>query len=94
MTTEERLVEICVRERAATPGPWEPYARDVTYTGFDDEDCFLGWEVHGPEEAYRGRFKRGHDANFIAHSREDVPWLQELVGQLQERVRELEAYTI
>jgi hypothetical protein len=38
-------------------------------------DDFLGWEVHGPPRAYRGKFARGADARFVAAARTDIPAL-------------------
>lgn len=64
----DRLTEIHERTDAATPGPWET-------AGIGD----FGWHINGPDgnvetqDSEQGRA----DAEFIAHAREDVPWLRD-----------------
>lgn len=52
-------------------------------------DDFLGWEIEGPPDAYRGQFANGRDADFIAHARTDVPWLADYALALRARLLEL-----
>jgi hypothetical protein len=68
------LDAIDARASAATPGPW-------IATQFPG--ATTGW-LEGPPRGYDGEFGNPHDAEFIAHAREDVP-------DLVQRVRELEA---
>lgn len=81
----ERIDEIQARCDAATPGPWEYFDN-----GFDGEirsttgtSRFAG----APEnicggEPGEGRIDDGPDAQFIAHSREDIPYLLAEVKRL------------
>ena len=57
---QARLTEIEGRTNAATPGPWEA-----------DEDG----DVWSPSEGITDPHPSPTDALFIAHAREDVPWL-------------------
>ena len=62
----DRLDEIQARVEAATPGPWE----------WDSDLCVMlaGYEGQDPVVGVR-LSPRSFDADFIAHSREDVPFL-------------------
>ena len=66
-----RLDEIKAREQAAFGGPWE--ALDA------DENGMHAVAVDGTVLVEVGDFC---DAEFIAHAREDVPWLIERIGEL------------
>lgn len=77
--SRDRLAEIEAREQAATPGPWE--------------SGLVGVWVEGGE--YLIRLEGGASATvnltpatrfFIAHARDDVPWL---VAQVRERDAEI-----
>ncbi len=97
MTRSERLEEIRRREEAATPGPWESKCRSVGNEENDPawpETDFLQFHVHGtdgsedevagPKEVTWGRGDfYGRDADFIAHTREDIPWLLAEVERLE-----------
>ena len=63
----ERIAEIAARVEAATPGPWTSWSRRVQrpFTGDGDEDLVDD----------DGKFVNVRDADFIAHSRADVPYL-------------------
>jgi hypothetical protein len=74
-----KLAEIKARLEAATPGPWKAWARDAANDGTQDEMVGLGWEIVGPPEPMRGQFSRCADAQFIAHSHEDVALLVAVV---------------
>ena len=79
---EGRLREIKEREARVTEGPW----RLGHYRGFGEEhdvDGPEGWALPGE----RGMFYRKADAEFVAHAREDVPWL---VEALEEALAELD----
>lgn len=75
----ERIKEIAARAEAATPGPWEwsdlpedietmPILKAPPCSVMDFGDCTQYYPTEGrpPSEA---------DAEFIAHSREDIPYL-------------------
>ena len=76
MTATERLAAMRARCEVATPGPWVAVSRS---SDEQDDDYFLGWEIDGPRDAYRGQFARRADAEFIAHARADVPALLAVV---------------
>jgi hypothetical protein len=68
----DRLQEIKNRAEKATPGPWEPQEPWGT--------CGNSWgRVKGPKSTrqYYGSmcFDKMDDVEFIAHSRDDVPYL-------------------
>jgi hypothetical protein len=67
----DRLADIKAREQAAFGGPWE--ALDA------DENGMHAVAVDGTVLVEVGDFC---DAEFIAHAREDVPWLVERVREL------------
>lgn len=77
-TTTDRLAEIQARAEAAAEGPWYVEAHQPTLTRrvvSDDHmlDANLG---------YLGNRNQA-EAEFIAHAREDVPWLLREVLALQ-----------
>lgn len=82
--TSDRLAQIEQRIIEATPGPWEffidPAVQEWTVDLIGEDDDDSGTEIA------RGT-ANDDDALFIAHAREDVPWLvAELVslrGQLE-----------
>ena len=67
--------EIRARAEAATPGPWMweevKYPDEPVHLRFGNCDFVLG----------RAEFYR--DADFIAHAREDIPYLLDALEQLQ-----------
>lgn len=78
----QRLAEIEARANAATTGPWRMYDgwgpsddgyHRVLYIGSDDDLARVVDTEHGSEDV---RIRKV-DAEFIAHTREDVPWLIE-----------------
>ena len=70
-----RLEEIRKRYEAATPGPWETQSTSIS------GERLLITEKHGTFST-RSVQMRAKDADFIAHSREDIPWLVEIVEKL------------
>lgn len=65
-----RLAEIRAREEAATPGPWrvENNQQDLNrWVSSDDQTLDINF-------GYLGNSTQ-NDARFVAHAREDVPWL-------------------
>ncbi len=68
-----RLAQIRARVEAATPGPWDVNGDMCVIHPIDDDD---------PELVADNLYSR--DATFIAHSRQDIPYLLDLVGSLTE----------
>ena len=90
----ERLKEIALRAGEATPGPWQwgAAALDGDHSrpnGHDD--ALWGGEFRVLSDgSARGEYSpdidtEGPDAAFIAHARDDVPWLIEQVVSLRAR---------
>lgn len=84
----DRISEIRAREQAATPGPWRHG------TG-NREDFWMGKEcVIGAGRvllAFNSNFREDWETlgSFIAHSREDIPFLLAEVERLTAEVRRL-----
>ncbi len=88
MSDQARLDEIRTRAQAATPEPWGWLAYEPsTLVSYD----YLGdpvAEKYGlrPRVLATGEYNRKtpsrHDADFIAHARDDVPYLLDLVASL------------
>lgn len=86
---QKRLEEIRAREAAATPGHWGTYYDGKgTYTvqaqprlvpgvgNVNGGDIATLMGEHGDGQTY-------HNARFAAHAREDVPYLLDLVAELE-----------
>jgi hypothetical protein len=80
--TDQRLREIAERENKATNGPWEAERNrdwdEWRVVNNSDDGCrpiISCTEQPGREET---------DAMFIAHSRQDVPWLLALIKKQRE----------
>lgn len=89
MTREEilqRLEEIEARAEKATPGRWKWSSGFLIALreGCNELVLLTDWDrqIHGRKE---------EDEGFIAHAREDVPWLCQIVRQLVGRLNKLEA---
>jgi hypothetical protein len=87
--TNDRLTEIRARLDAATPAPWTRFARNASAP--DEDDWYLGHDVHGPPRAQRGQIERVADAELIAHAPDDLAHLLALVDQLQGQLDEARA---
>lgn len=72
----EWIAEVTAREAAATPGPWDDKVTAVYKDGTAIRICgdFYNFD---------------HDARFIAHAREDIPRLLNLVKQQHEEIAQL-----
>lgn len=81
---QARLAGIRARTEKATAGPWEVFHRLPGLTAADDEtENGVGLDIEGPTHAWKhGQFARSADAQFIAHAREDIPYLLALVAEL------------
>lgn len=62
-------------EQRATAAPWTARARGHGLTIDSLPDLVLGWEIDGPEPAYKGRFASAQDAHLIASLRNQAPSL-------------------
>ena len=79
----DRLDEIEARANAATKGPWVYGGKnrintptiDVDEADWGGEDL-SGYAIHAQQDTGAWRYA---DAEFMAHAREDVPWLIEQV---------------
>ena len=89
----DRYDEIRKRAWAAAPGPWVWHWRE-------DDDVWPGSIIGGVDtgRAYAvamcpryGKESFAQDAEFIAHAREDVPWLIAEVDALRQNIHELKA---
>lgn len=86
----EYLEEVRKRVEAATPGPWNAFVEGRDHTsgdsiirrGPDDIEEDLDLYLQGATTA---------DYDFIAHARQDIPTLLEVIDRLQ---RLLENYTL
>jgi hypothetical protein len=91
MPDQQRIAEITARCKAATPGPWETaICRDGKYSG---RQCLVRasagiGEVVGIRQLGHRQVKAVEEnAAFIAHSREDIPFL---LSQLAVKDAEIE----
>lgn len=89
MTDEVRLREIEERANAATEGPWLDYDNVHGAHIVRTTDAHGGLNVAAVDLAHAVESFHERNANtaFIAHAREDIPWLLAEVAALQERLR-------
>jgi len=85
--SDKRLDEIETRCNAATPGPWTDRETGYSKTGRAGGECYH--EVLFPlglDDYWQGRIDihlNAEDAAFIAHARDDVPYLAAEVRRLR-----------
>lgn len=83
---EFRLSQIKRRYEEATPGDWQraetPHANWIV-----TKDRRLICDVHPEGRRLPPLVGKGNNADFIAHARQDVPWLIEQLAQAMERVQ-------
>lgn len=70
----DRLAEIKARAEKATMGPWGPYDNYVVIPGVGAVEFETGNPFVGDSS---------HDTHFVAHAREDVPYLLARVAALE-----------
>lgn len=93
MTTEERIEEIQARTEAATGGPWVAGPTPGYLMAMQDEHgmglplTIRAPEVHTEEIATVWVYCLPTEANaeFIAHAREDIPWLLAETARIREQ---------
>lgn len=90
--TEERLAEIRERAEAASPGPWErglnEWAVQISSVFWGDGRLLAEMNILNEADMVDPvAYERSEpNAEFIAHAREDVPWLlAEVVRLMAER---------
>lgn len=83
----KNLNEIKTRLEKATPGPWETYDSSYmsTYSWIDE------WYVENAEARIEGE-NRINNANFIAHTPEDVSQLIARVEKLENALNEIDRF--
>ena len=86
MTTAERIKEIRERAEKATVGPWVTVSCSHGGRILTRGDTNVGRKERHPQ-TYIQIVPR-EDAHFIAHAREDIPWLLERVEELEKEVEE------
>jgi len=96
-TTEEMLAEIRGRVEKATPGPWETRIDDgwpigsfaTGNSGEDGKDYTVQCVGNRASDLCDSgsTLDAKDDAKFIAHSREDLPYLLALVEELQNKLK-------
>ena len=87
---EDRLSEIEMRANNAYPGPWansmgggyNVHASDMKWICVTDNK---DWDSHGPYSSIR-RQTAIRTAEFIAHTREDIPWLIAEIRRLRNKI--------
>lgn len=90
--------EIRAREQAATPGPWEvdynqPFSPDIQGIFKEDYGYVLKAEIPDDDEDEDeddNQKQKSEDAEFIAHSREDIPYLLDEKARLKAALDEAE----
>jgi DNA repair exonuclease SbcCD ATPase subunit len=90
MSDQERLRSIAEREQQATKGPWKVDALQIGAlwnVGTDDIDVGLAAQLPNDPKS-EGRTA---NAQFIAHAREDVPYLLSLVARQAQEIAQLQA---
>lgn len=95
MSDSKRLAEIAARVAKATEGPWGMVDGDNTVysnpreakngfgTNFDAQICEMVEDMDTDDISYE-------DAEFIAHARDDVPWLLDQLAKARELLRRLD----
>lgn len=85
MTTRDRLDQIRARTNAATNGPWWPFdhTHDIGFEIAVGEPEPDGYPAEKLPNGFKTDIGRREDAEFIAHARQDVPWLLDLLDKLE-----------
>ena len=78
--SKDRLDEIRKRCEKVTPGPWSSFGQTIENESINLKD--FQWVSAGAR--YECTAQEGTDAEFIAHAREDVPFLIGYIEYLYE----------
>lgn len=90
MLSDKQLSEIREREQKATVGPWNRWPlRPTEMVGVDATDCRVYMAKFNKECLKATHNRQVRDADFIAHSRTDIPLLLDEVSELRKIAREL-----
>ena len=83
MTNAERLAEIDARCAKATKGPWILRKHPcMDYYCVEGPDGLFAEEVVSHDCSEERIVVNAEDADFIAHAREDIPWLMKFARRL------------
>lgn len=100
----DRIAEIKARCEAATPGPWETANKSVRVAGSQQEASWGKYAPNGYDggicnclggNSYRAtknspvNVQARANADFIAHSREDLPWALDIIAAQQAEIDRL-----
>lgn len=91
MTTREQQIQ--ARCQAATEGPWKPYpvSPDMIVTTWANDHGYL-WKVATAELVDGGEARMDANAAFIAHAREDIPYLLARLAECEAALETAEAF--
>ncbi|MFB7548541.1 hypothetical protein [Streptomyces sp. NPDC056154] len=79
-----RLAEIEARAAAATPGPWQNDQAEIHQGMPDAPDIWVAWI--GEALDIDDQPQSNNNAAFIAHAREDIPYLLDRVAELEAKL--------
>jgi hypothetical protein len=83
LSDDERIAEIAARTEAATPGPWnvtELEGHWLEGSGYVQGTTYYVFEAEQRGDGECGSMLK-EDAEFVAASREDVPWLLDRLAE-------------
>lgn len=87
-----RQSEIRARVEAASEGPWKRHTEFVNdvWTGKDGRMGSILTSVRHHKLGKMGEFKdlMGEDAEFVAHARQDIPWLLDRLESVEAELAE------
>ena len=95
MSDEERLKAIEERAAKATSPPWEPDPDGTTIRLSAPDPQHRGRQVCSTESRPTMSMmsqNQAHNANFIAHARDDIPWLLAKVREQEEELYDLRSF--
>jgi len=78
---QTKLQEIRDRADKATVGPWKLWGMDVMHDPVGDSNIDTALLIANTEDPHRGL--RTFNAEFIAHARQDVPYLLDAIERLE-----------
>jgi len=92
----DRLAEIAQREQHATKGPWKSDGEEEpqVYAGACQLCSVLAGECVRVSEFDKFRSLRRRNAEFIAHAREDIPWLLAELRTLQQQLARYQQFIV
>ena len=85
----DKIVEIEQRCEKATPGPWFPLGERYPNNNSGKWTGLIANEAKDAKVLPRDGFERSEDTQFIAHAREDIPYL---LGVIKEQAATIQEY--